>query len=136
MNATINSMVSAEHVADLRRAAARHRLFRGGSLANNAQVQQPTVALRLAYPDESRIVRDLAALDDAPALQGQVLLALLDGQVVAALSLLDGRIIANPFVPTADAVALLRVRADHLGPSRSFGRARSIFRQRLAPRFS
>jgi hypothetical protein len=73
-----------------------------------------TVALRVAHPDESNLVRRLADLDDAPMLDGGVLLALVDGRAVAALSLTDGRIVADPFVPTAEAVALLTLRASQL----------------------
>jgi hypothetical protein len=36
-------------------------------------------------------------------------------RVVAALSLRDGAVIADPFVPTADIVALQRLRARQLG---------------------
>jgi hypothetical protein len=37
-----------------------------------------------------------------------------DGHAVAALSLEDGRIVANPFVRTVEVVAVLRVRAEQL----------------------
>jgi hypothetical protein len=77
----------------------------------------PTVALRMAERDEAAMIRRLAALDDAPALEGPVLLALSDGEPVAAISMLDRRVVANPFLPTRDLVQLLRVRADHIaGP--------------------
>lgn len=77
-------------------------------------IQNSTIELRPAHPDEADVVRWLAQLDDAPMLAGEVLLALVDGQAVAALSLWDGRVVANPFVPTEDAVALLRLRALHV----------------------
>jgi hypothetical protein len=73
-----------------------------------------TLALRLAHPDDALAVRRLAALDDAPPLAGQVLVAFLDGEPVAAMSLVDGRAVANPFLPTADVVALLSLRARQL----------------------
>ncbi len=77
----------------------------------------PTVALRMAERDEAPMVRRLAALDDAPALEGPVLLALMDGEAVAALALLDRRVVANPFLCTRDVVQLLRLRAEHIaGP--------------------
>lgn len=83
----------------------------------------PTVALRLAERDEAPVVRRLAALDDAPAPQGPVLLALLDGEAVAALSMLDRRVVANPFLSTRDVVDLLRLRAEHIaGPGPRGGR--------------
>ncbi len=84
----------------------------------------PAVALRLAGSDEAHLVRRLAALDDAPPLAGPVLLALVDGEPVAALSLLDRRVVANPFLFTRELVDLLRLRAEHIsgpepGPRRS-----------------
>ncbi len=42
------------------------------------------------------------------------MLALLDGEAVAAVSLSDGRVVANPFLPTADTVTLLGLRASQL----------------------
>jgi hypothetical protein len=78
------------------------------------QTQPPTLVLRAARADEGAAVRRLAQLDDAPAPRGEILLAVLDGEPVAALSLLDGRVVANPFVRTADVVALLRLRAAQL----------------------
>jgi len=73
-----------------------------------------TLALRLSYPDDAPAIRRLAALDVAPPLAGQVLIAFVDGEPVAATSLSDGRSIANPFLPTADVVALLSLRARQL----------------------
>ena len=80
-----------------------------------------SVVLRLATEVDAPKVRRLAALDDAPRLGGAVLLAFVDGEPVAALALDDGRVVADPFRLTADAVALLRLRAQHLaapGPHR------------------
>jgi hypothetical protein len=73
-----------------------------------------TLALRVADDEDASAVRRLAALDDAPPLQGQVLLALVDGEAVAATSLSDGRVVANPFRRTADTVTLLSMRAEQL----------------------
>ncbi len=73
-----------------------------------------TLALRFADDDDALAVRRLAALDDAPPLRGEVLLALVDGEAVAAMSLSDGRVVANPFLPTAETVTLLSLRASQL----------------------
>ncbi len=74
----------------------------------------PILALRVADPDDAVVLRRLADLDDAPPLDGPVLLALLDGVAVAAMSLHDGRVVADPFRPTADTVRLLALRACQL----------------------
>lgn len=74
----------------------------------------PTIAIRAAHDDESGVVLRLAALDSAPRLRGDVLLAVVDGEPVAAVSLDDGRVVADPFRATADVVALLHLRASTL----------------------
>ena len=76
------------------------------------------IAIRRATDDDRRTLDRLSALDSAPPLSGPALLAFLDGQPCAALSLADGRVVADPFHPTADAVELLRARAAHLAAER------------------
>ena len=91
-----------------------------------------TLALRVADADEAPVVRRLAALDDSPPLDGEVLLALVDGEAVAAVSLDDGRVVANPFLPTADTVTLLSLRASQLTRSSGSPRRARIPRLRAA----
>jgi hypothetical protein len=91
-----------------------------------------TVELRPARPEEADVIRRLADLDDAPTLAGPVLLGLVDGHAVAALSLDDGRVVANPFVPTVEVVAVLRVRADQLSVAPRRRRLSRVARLRLA----
>lgn len=124
MNTVINQLLAAEHTADLRRTADRQRAATVGSREGHAA----TIQLRLSAPNEVELARRLAELDDAPELEGPVLLAFSDGQAVAGLSLHDQRVVANPFVPTRDAVALLRLRAEHV--SGGGGRRRRL-RHRL-----
>ncbi|HUY58890.1 MAG TPA: hypothetical protein VMV16_04195 [Solirubrobacteraceae bacterium] len=72
------------------------------------------VVIRPAVAADADVLRRLAALDSARPLVGGALLAERQGSVVSAVSLSDGRAIADPFVATADTVALLRVRAAQL----------------------
>jgi hypothetical protein len=72
---------------------------------------RPAAVVRNAHPDETETIRRVAQLDSARELAGEILVATVDAEVVAALSLDDGRVVANPFVPTAGAVQLLRDRA-------------------------
>ncbi len=67
--------------------------------------------MRFAHPDEAGTLRRLAQLDDAPELAGEILVATIGADAVAALSLSDGRVVANPFVLTSEAVELLRSTA-------------------------
>ena len=70
-----------------------------------------SLTIRLAHDGDRASLATLAQLDSGRAPAHPVLLAEADGGVVAALSLLDGTAVADPFVPTADVVDLLRVRA-------------------------
>jgi hypothetical protein len=72
------------------------------------------VAIRPAHDGDLAPLHDLAELDSAEPLAGPVLVAVVDGAVWAALSLDDGRVIADPFRPSAGAVELLRVRRAQL----------------------
>ena len=79
----------------------------------------PTIAIRPAAADEAAAVRRLAYLDSQRPLRGEVLLALQDAIPVAAVSLADGRVVADPFRKTADLVEILRMRAESLTTSRA-----------------
>ena len=70
-----------------------------------------TIAMRAATTDsDERIVHKLAVLDSAADPAGPVVIALVDGRPVAAASLTDGAVVADPFEPTADVVELLQAR--------------------------
>jgi predicted LPLAT superfamily acyltransferase len=70
-----------------------------------------TIAMRAATTDsDARIVHKLAVLDSAADPAGPVVIALVDGRPVAAASLTDGAVVADPFEPTADVVELLQAR--------------------------
>ena len=63
--------------------------------------------IRPAAPEDDRTVLRLAALDDAAAPRGQMLLAEVDGEPVAALDRVSGAVVADPFRPTAAVVRAL-----------------------------
>ena len=54
----------------------------------------------------------VAALDSARVPRSPLLVAEVDGEIRAALSLDDGSSVADPFQPSLDLVDLLRTRAD------------------------
>jgi hypothetical protein len=70
------------------------------------------ITIRTAYADDATAVARLAALDSAPVPTGRLLAAEVDGELRAVLSLATGAVIADPFAPTADLVALLRLQAE------------------------
>lgn len=75
--------------------------------------EDPTqsVVIRLASPDDGDALEHLAALDSARRPAEPVLIAERRGRPVAALALIDGKAIADPFLFTADVMDLLRLRA-------------------------
>jgi len=82
----------------------------------------PAITIRRARLDDHRVLRDLAGLDSSPRVpRGEVLLAEVDGQPVAAMSLTDGHHVADPFQPTAHVVELLRVRSRTLAGGPAYG---------------
>jgi hypothetical protein len=66
------------------------------------------LVLRPATSADTADLERLAALDSARPLDGDVLLAVAGGEVRAALSVDSGRVVADPFWPSADLVELLR----------------------------
>src|SRR3954447_23518399 len=77
------------------------------------------IAFRTATADDDQVLRDLSALDSHEPLQRPAVLAIVDGAPVAAVSLSDGQIVADPFTRTEDVVVLLRARVAALAAQRA-----------------
>ena len=73
-----------------------------------------TLTLRLATAEDAQALERLAVLYDRPALAGPIVLALVEGELQAALSLEGGSELMEPFLPTAGLVDLLELRARQL----------------------
>ena len=89
----------------------------------------PSIAIRRAGESDRGLLERLAALDSSRAPYGDVLLAEVDGEAWAALSLTDGHGVADPFRRSGEILGLLRARAKQVEPLR---RERPL----LAPRFA
>jgi hypothetical protein len=90
------------------------------------------LTLRYATPGDAAALERLAALDSSRPLGGRVLLAEVEDDVVAAISLADHRAVSDPFQPTGELVWILAERARQLQRAdRPRGRRR--FRRRLRP---
>lgn len=76
-----------------------------------------SVAVRRAAADDVCALERIAVLDSRPVPAQPVLVAEVDGQLEAALSLATGEAIANPFAPTLELVRLLELRAEQLRAS-------------------
>jgi hypothetical protein len=79
-----------------------------------AASRSQVLALRLAQAADEGPLKRLAELDEQPDLSGELLLAWLGSELVAAISVDDGRVIADPFVATSDAISVLELRAHQL----------------------
>ena len=86
-----------------------------------APLTTPTITIRAAYADDAAALSARAALDSVSCVpDGTLLLAEVDGELRAALSLSSRTVIADPFFHTLELVALLRRHADAVGaPARA-----------------
>ena len=66
------------------------------------------ISIRIARQDDYADLWRVATLDSALVHEGPLLVAESDGEIVAALSLTNGGVIADPFRRTAELVDLLR----------------------------
>jgi hypothetical protein len=71
----------------------------------------PSVLIRAARGSDGPALVRLAILDSSEVPAGDLMVAEADGALVAALATPSGDRIADPFEPTADAVALLELHA-------------------------
>ena len=88
-------------------------LFRG-RLRSAEPSADHDARIRYARPDDDAALGRLAALDSAAVPAAPVLVAELDGELRAALSLVSSEVIADPFRPTVAVVEQLRKRAASL----------------------
>ena len=96
---------------------------------------QQTLVLRHATASDQPALRELAELDSTHLPAGPFLIAEVEGRAVAALSLVDGMAIADPFLPTAELVDLLRAHGSARASLKRRRRAGSARRLRPALSF-
>jgi hypothetical protein len=96
-------------------------------------MQDRNLTIRVAGKADEPTLKWLADIDSAPRLNGNVLLAELEGEARAAVSLETGTVIANPFKRSADIVRVLRLRRYQLlNQGSDIAPVRSLLR-RLVP---
>lgn len=76
-----------------------------------AAIEAASITIRPAYADDQLALIRLAALDSSEVPAAPLLLAEVDGELRAALSLDDGGAIADPFFPTLHLLSLMRSHA-------------------------
>jgi hypothetical protein len=114
LHPTIMGFLADDHFQQLQRDAARRY---------HAQKEQPVVdttdvQLRLCTVDDDPALAELAELAERPLPNGRLVLAIVRGRIVAALPLVGGPAIADPFVRTVTIVPLLELRARQLRESK------------------
>lgn len=129
----LNLKMAQARTAELRRRAATPR--RVGSTGGTAPSLAGAVPLTIRYADslDDAALVTLAALDSAPVLVLPALVAEVEGELRAAISLVDAKAVADPFCATAELLELLRARAAQLHAEQHTGwRARLTAPRRLA----
>ncbi|HEY1776649.1 MAG TPA: hypothetical protein VGG41_10870 [Solirubrobacteraceae bacterium] len=109
-----------------RRAQRLGPLLAAAAAPQAAATAPEPVTVRLACAADWPRLRDVAELDSSLLPAAPLLVGERDGRAVAALSLSSGAVIADPFVATADVVALLHLRARQLGAERRRRPARAL----------
>ena len=78
-----------------------------------------SIALRLCRVGDEQALARLAALEETTVPSGQLVVAEVDGRIVAALPLAGGAPLRDPFVRTAHLLRLLELRVAQLTPANS-----------------
>ena len=108
----VRRLIMEDRIATLRRSA-RPRKRR-----EPARIESPDIELRMCKAADDPEIDRLAALSEVPVPYGRLVVALLDGKLVAAKPLNGDPVIRDPFVKTDQLVHLLEVRAEQLrGPA-------------------
>jgi hypothetical protein len=84
--------------------------------AETDEQREQAVALRLCTVADDAVLERLAILEGKPAPVGRYVVAEVDGSVVAAISLVSGAVLADPFRRTGQLLPLLALRAEQLAP--------------------
>jgi hypothetical protein len=124
-DAQLTRFAELQQRAERRRPSASTRTEKPVPDADSISIRHATVA-------DAPAVERLAALDSATVPHGELLIAHVDGEPQAALELVTGAAIADPFRPTAHLVELLRLRAAgmraEIVPARRLPRLRAALR--------
>jgi hypothetical protein len=118
----LSMAVAQASVDDLRRSADPYSLAHRRAAPRPPAAADRTVTIRFGSIADQRQIACLAALDSSKPPTHPVLLAEVEGQLLAALAISNGAVIADPFHLTADLIGLLRARAAQLDANHRIGR--------------
>jgi hypothetical protein len=120
-NPELNMRMAQAHTDELRRRAATLRRTGSTSGTTDPTVAVVPLTIRFADSQDRRALAALAALDSSEPLVLPALVAEVRGELHAALSMADARVIADPFQPTVELIELLRTRQQQLAASPRLG---------------
>jgi hypothetical protein len=106
---------------ELRRRAATPRWTGSTSGATEPTGTVAPLTIRFVDSQDRRALAALAELDSSEPLELPVLVAELQGELRAALSMADARVIADPFHPATELIELLRTRGQELAADPRLG---------------
>ncbi|HEU5361833.1 MAG TPA: hypothetical protein VFU56_00770 [Gaiellaceae bacterium] len=104
------TMMANDRIETLRRAA----YHAPAAPARRRREEPDDVELRLCKPLDDPALERLAALAERPVPEGRLVVALVGGEIVAALPLAGGPALADPFRRSAHVLPLLELRAAQL----------------------
>ena len=117
MHSNLFSEIVRRRAEEIEWSARRPRPHAGAGAGHDERRPASTAAVtvRWAAPDDAPEIARLTELDSASASpRSPLLIGERDGTALAALSLRDGSVVANPYAATADIIALLRLRAQQV----------------------
>jgi hypothetical protein len=77
-------------------------------------LQERSITIRRTHDADEPVLRQLAQLDSGRVPSAPALGAEIDGRLIASISIESGEVVADPFVQSAEAVDLLRLRRAQL----------------------
>ena len=125
MNQNLNLTSTEAHRRELQRQAELWSLGHLSETTRQPLAAAPpapsTLVIRMARPEDDAVLAHLAQLDgyrhiDQPLEHKRLLVAEVEGEVLAALPVDGHRPLADPFRPTASLVEMLELRANQLRP--------------------
>jgi len=119
-------MMANDRIESLRRSATRRPLAPAGPSA--LEPERGEVELRLCSVSDDQALADLAMLSGRPVPPGRLVVAIVEGRLVAAVPLAGGQTLADPFERAEQLVRLLALRAAQL---REVGGRRSLLPRAL-----
>ena len=118
----LNMRMAQARTDELRRRAATPRWTGSTGGATDPTRTVAPLTIRFADSHDRRALAALAELDSSEPLVLPALVAERQGELRAAVSMVDARVIADPFHPTVELIELLRTRGQQLAADPRLGR--------------